>query len=251
MLRFCKWQTLTDINAKSFIDWRNSDHGYAIRTQNHYFDSVRVFLNWIERVYEIPNPLKRIQKLEVPKLSSNGPRAFTEEELRRLYDAAPRRSNFYRLMACTGLRHKEIRRLCWGDIALNSQPVITLRPEATKSRRADQLPIFSELVPELRAMRPVWAKDITPLFYRGVPTITTLHKDMARASISEKDNLGRSVGFHTFRRTFITALQKRNVPSRVIMQLARHKSLRFTDFTYTDATQLALTEGIEALRRPI
>ncbi len=31
------------------------------------------------------------------------------------------------------------------------------------------------------------------------------------------------------------------------MQLARHKSLRMTDWTYTDTTQLPLTEGVETL----
>jgi len=68
-----------------------------------------------------------------------------------------------------------------------------------------------------------------------------------KAGIADKDELGRPAAFHTFRRTFISHLQKRGIHPRVIMQLARHKSLRMTNEKYTDATQLPLREGIESL----
>ncbi len=247
-LKFCHWKTLSDITAKSFLDWRNSNHGYAVRTQNHFLDSVTVFLNWAERTYEVSNPLKRIQKLPQPQKSMDGPRAFTEDELARLCAAAPRRQFYYRFMAMTGLRHEESRRLLWKDVQLDGEnPGLYLRPEATKSRRADWLPILPALVPELCDARPVWAKPETPVFWRGVVKNDTLHLDMAKAGIARADSLGRSAGIHTFRRTFITQLQKAGVPSRVIMQLARHKSLKHTDWVYTDATQLPLKEGLQAL----
>ena len=70
---------------------------------------------------------------------------------------------------------------------------------------------------------------------------------MVKAGIPLIDKLGRPVGIHTFRRTFISQLQKAGVHPRVIMQLARHKSLRLTDTTYTDTTLLPLAEGIESL----
>jgi hypothetical protein len=85
------------------------------------------------------------------------------------------------------------------------------------------------------------------VFRRGVADPDTLRRDMARVGIPLKDSLGRPVGIHTFRRTFISQLQKHGVHSRVIMQLARHKSLRLTDWTYTDTTKLPLAEGIESL----
>src|ERR1700712_2162489 len=59
--------------------------------------------------------------------------------------------------------------------------------------------------------------------------------------------MGRPVGIHTFRRSFISHLQKRGVPSRVIMQLARPKSLSLTDWIYTDTTKLPLADGIASL----
>jgi integrase len=247
VLEGCRWSTHGDVTSKGFLDWRDAQTRYARRTLNHFLSDMKAFLNWMERTYEIKNPLKRIQKLSVPT-NSDGPRALTEDELGRLLAAAPRRSLFYRLVAFSGLRHKEARRLLWGDVRLEgNDPGFSLRAEATKSRRPDRLPIISDLVTPLRVARPAFATAQTPVFYRGVPNITTLHRDIARAGIAEKDGLGRSIGFHTFRRTFISQLQKRGIHSRVIMQLARHKSLRMTDLTYTDTTLLPLREGIESL----
>jgi len=247
MMKFCNWKTLTDITPDSFLKWRNSGHGYAICSQNHFLDTMRVFLNWVAGRYNLENPLKLIQKTPKRRKSSNGPRAFTEDELARLYAAAPRRQFFYRFMTFTGLRHKEARRLQWGDVKLDILPTLFLRPEATKGRRADELPIVSLLVPDLQKARPVWAKETTPVFHRGVPNHTTFHRDCAKAGIPYKDGLDRTIGFHTFRRTFITLLQKLEVPSRVIAKLARHKSLNFTDYLYTDATQLPDRQKIEVL----
>lgn len=45
-------------------------------------------------------------------------------------------------------------------------------------------------------------------FRRGVADPDTLRRDMAKVGIPLKDNLGRPVGIHTFRRTFIS--QRRN-----------------------------------------
>lgn len=248
ILEFCHWKTLSDITPKSFLDWRNSKHGFSVRYQNHFLDAVRVFLNWAERTYETPNPLKHVLKLRVPPPPQDGPRAFTEDELAQLYTAAPRRRFFYRLLTLTGLRHKEASRLIWADVRFDGDnPTLLLRPEATKSRRADKLPIKCDLVPEFLAARPPFAKPETRVFWKGAPNMETLHRDFAKAGIKAKDDLGRPAGFHTFRRTFITHLQKRKIHPRVIMQLARHKSLRMTDVTYTDATQLPLREGIESL----
>ncbi len=246
----CRWNTPNDITSKSFEDWRNSQQSrYAVRSLNHYLTDTRTFLNWLERTYEIKNPLKRIQKLPVP-YNNNGPRAFSEDELGHIFALNTRRRFAYRFLTFTGLRHKEAQRLQWGDVRLDGEnPGLFLRPEATKSRRADWLPILSLLVPELRAARPVWAKDTTPVFHRGVPKLATLNKDITLAGVPLKDEHGRKAGFHTFRRTFVTLLQNARVPGRVIAQLARHKSLRLTDYTYTDATKLPLREAVEGLSR--
>lgn len=244
----CRWGCMEDVTARSFIDWRDAQTDYQPRTLNNFFEAARAFFNWVDRNYEIPNPLKRVETLDVPARYPQGPRSFTEAELEKLFAIAkPKRRFFYRLMAFTGLRRKEAQRLCWGDIQLEEQPGLYLRAEATKSRRADWLPLLSVLVPEITAARPAHWKPTTKVFLRGVPDPDTLHRDMGKAGIPLVDQLGRPTGIHTFRRTFITLLQKRGVHPRVIMQLARHKSLRLTNWTYTDTTMLPLVENVEKL----
>lgn len=244
----CRWNCMADVTARRFMEWRNAQTRYEARTLNHFYDAARAFFNWVDRTYEILNPLKRIEKLPVPVKYPQGPRAFTEDELGRLFATAKKsRRLLYRLLFFTGLRHKEAKRLCWGDVHLDDNPGLFLRPEATKARRADWLPILSALAPELRAARPEKWHHNMPVFRRGVAAIDTLHRDMVKTGIPLEDKLGRPAGFHTFRRSLISHLQKRGVHSRVIMQLARHKSLRLTDWTYTDTTMLPLAEGIETL----
>jgi integrase len=245
----CHWSCMADVSARGFLDWRSAQTKYQARTLNNYRDAAGAFFNWVDRTYEIPNPLVRVGDLPVPVKYPQGPRAFSEEELEKLFAVAkPKRRVLYRLLAFSGLRRREVQRLCWGDVHLDEAPPgLFLRPEATKARRADWLPILSVLAEELRAARPANWKSDTLLFPRGVSDVDTLHRDMVKAGIPLKDKLGRPAGIHTFRRTFISHLQKRAVHSRVIMQLARHKSLRLTDWTYTDTTQLPLTEGVESL----
>ncbi len=246
----CKWSCMADVTARGFIDWRNAQTKYEARTLNNFFEAARAFFNWVDRSYEIPNPLKRVEMLAVPVRYPQGPRAFSEDELEKLFAVArPKRRLLYRLLAFSGLRRKEAKQLRWSDVQLDENPGLFLRPEATKARRADWLPILSVLVPELRAARPEekFLKPDTLVFPRGVANPYTLRRDMVKAGIPLQDKLDRPAGIHTFRRTFISHLQKRGVPSRVIMQLARHKSLRLTDWTYTDTTKLPLAKGIESL----
>lgn len=248
LAKACRWSCMLDVNTRTFNEWREAQTDYQARTLNNYYEAARAFFNWVDRNYEIPNPLKRVETLDVPTKYPQGPRAFSEDELQKLFAVAkPQRRFFYRVMAFTGLRRKEAKRLSWGDIHLDENPGLFLRSEATKARRADWLPILGILLPELRAARPENWKANMPVFPRGVADPDTLRRDMAKVGIPLKDNLGRPVGIHTFRRTFISQLQKRGVHSRVIMQLARHKSLRLTDWTYTDTTKLPLAEGIESL----
>ena len=244
----CRWSCMADVTSRSFMDWRNAQTAYQARTLNNYYEAARAFFNWVDRAYEIPNPLKRIENLSVPVKYPQGPRAFAETELLNLFSVAkPKRRFFYRVMSFSGLRRKEAKRLCWGDVHLDDKPGLFLRAEATKARRADWLPILKALVPELRAARPDNWKANMLVFPRGVADPDTLRRDMVKAGIPLIDKLGRPVGIHTFRRTFISQLQKAGVHPRVIMQLARHKSLRLTDTTYTDTTLLPLAEGIESL----
>lgn len=109
----CHWNSVRDINAKSFATWRNAQTRYSPRTLNHFLTDAKTFLNWVDRTYEVPNVLMRAQKLSVDPLHPEGPRAFTEDELSRIFAANPKWRLLYRLLAFTGLRRKEAKDLIW------------------------------------------------------------------------------------------------------------------------------------------
>jgi len=243
----CGWKTLRDVTTKSFEDWRSTQTRYTPRTLNHYLAAAWVFLNWIERTYEIPNTLKRIEKYSVQPKYPEGPRAFSREELICLLAAAKKWKLLYLLLALTGLRIKEARQLCWADVHLGDKPHLKLRPEATKSKRADVIPLFPVLAKALAAHRPSYAKPSDPVFRKGVAEVGTLRRDAAKAGIPLLDEFNRPMGFHTFRRTFISLLHASGIYPRTVMQLARHRSLDLTNWTYTDTMKLRTGEAIEKL----
>ncbi len=244
----CRWSCMADVTMRSFVEWRDAQTAYEARTLNNYFDAARAFCNWVDRNYEISNPLKRVESLQIVAKYPDGPRAFSEDELEKLCSVAkPKRALFYRFMAFTGLRRIEAKRLCWGDVRLDENPGLVLRAEATKARRAENLPLLSVLLAELEKARPDYWKANMLVFPRGVADVDTLRRDMVKAGIPLLDKEGRPAGIHTFRRTFIVLLHNRVTLPRVVKQLARHKSLRLTDWTYTDTTKLPLKEGIETL----
>jgi integrase len=248
LVKLCNWQNVRGLTAKSFQDWRNTQTTYEARTLNHYLDAARAFLNWVEATYEISNPLKGVKKVAVLAKYPHGPRAFSEDELSRLFAAAPASRRFaYQFLLLTGLRHEEARQLRWGDVVLGDKPGLVLRSEATKSKRSDALPLVGTLARQLAAMRPSSATMDSPVFPRGVSSYESLKKDVQAAGIVAVDEFGRGVGFHTFRRTFITLGHKFGLAPRVVQQLARHRSATLTNNVYTDTTKLEMHAAVEKL----
>ena len=247
LVQECGWKTWRDVTAKSFHDWRITQTRYTPRTLNHYLAAAWVFLNWVERAYELPNPLKRVDKFAVQPKYAEGPRAFSNDELIRLLAVAKKWKLLYLLLALSGLRIKEARQLRWADVHFGDNPHLKLRPEATKSKRADLIPLFPVLARALEAHRPLHWKPSDPIFRRGVAECDTLRKDATKAGIDILDELKRPMGFHTFRRTFISLLHASGVAPRTVMQLARHRSLDLTNWTYTDTTKLGTDVAIEKL----
>ncbi len=246
LARSCRWNTLRDITPKAFQDWRNRQEGFATRTLNHYLTALTAFLNWVEEIYGAPNLIRRrIKKLTVSAKYREGPRAFSDEELSALLTVSKKWRLLYQLLVSTGLRHMEARKLQWSDVRFGEQPTLTLRPEATKGRRWDVIPLCVDLARELEAFRPPYWKPEMRVFRRGVAMHTSLKEDLAKAGIPLEDELGRPIGFHTFRRTFITRGQRAGIPPRILQQLARHKSLHLTNEVYTDVTKLDLRGALE------
>ncbi len=251
LVKACGWKHLADMTPKSIQDWRKANPKYRARTINHFYDAANRFRNWVKRTYDIPNPIEGVGKVKVSARYPDGPRAFSNEELTRLFVVAQNWRLLYRLLAFTGLRRQEARDLQWGDVVLDENPRLQLREDATKSERADTLPLPPELARDLAATRPCYWKPTDRVFREGVARNPKLKKDLQAAGIELVDRYGRPLGFHTFRRSYITMMHNLGVPPRAVMQLARHKNPNLTNWTYTDTTKLDLHSHVARLENSI
>ncbi len=240
------WSNICDLDADEFISWRQ---GLTVkpRTKNHFLDAMHTFCGWMldQRRIEF-NPFERVKRVSCPRGSCGNPRAFTDDEVRRLLDAAPDRCVVYLLAATTGLRFSELRRLQWGDVSLDTEsPCIHLRAQATKSRRADTVWLHPDAAEKLRES---WhGSDPTEPVLPTMPSAHTMNRDLLRAGIAKLDRLGRSASFHTFRRTFVTNMHRAGVDRRTAMAVSRHTSSRLTDVIYTDTESLPQRDAIQRL----
>lgn len=264
LIQECRWKRLGDINADSFCGWREtamSDAGHnaksaetkrpvrmGARTKNHYLEALRAFCHWcIQRNRLATNPMTHVEKVDQTVDVRRARRALSEEELLGLLKAVPERHALaYRVILATGLRRDELRQLRWGDLHLESvTPFLKLRARTTKSKRADSLPIRSDLAALLRGARGE-ADDADPV----VPNVPTMeqHKGyLAAAEIPFLDGEGRRADFHALRHTFGTLLSKAGVSPRMAMELMRHTQIGLTMKHYTDPRIFDLVGAVEKL----
>lgn len=251
----CGWRTLPEVEANSFMRWRDAESKLAPRwkgreqkadrvsaaTLNQYLDTARAFLNWCVASKRCPlNPLADVNKVTGEKKRKR--RALSDEEVTRLMTAAPEeRRIVYRLGIGAGLRRAELEDLEWGDVRLNAiRPYIELRAEATKARRGDRLPLAQSLADDLRKLKPDDAGE-GDMVFRRVPSLVLWKNDLRAAGIPYADAQGRVVDFHAgTRKTLCTRLHRGGVPLATAMRLMRHTDAKLTMVDYTDDAQLGI-----------
>jgi len=243
----CCWKRVGDVSADAFIAWRASSE-VSPRTANHYLEAVRCFLAWMGRCGRMTsNPLLRVQKAETRGHERVRRRAYTLDELRRLLAVSEVRRPIYLGAALTGLRFQELSQLTCGDVELaGEQPMVRLPASIQKTREYKALPLAPE-VAEAWAPLVAGRRLSERLFAKGMPSHHTLNADLEQADIPKHDERGRSVDFHSFRKTFTTFLQVAGVERRVLMEVARHKDSRLTDVVYTDVERLDLRSAVNRL----
>jgi integrase len=218
--------------------------GASPTTVNGYRLSVSGFFAWLVREGRWPtNPVKQVAPVKV-----NGKvrerRALTEEELRRLLEAAPpHRALVYRVAATTGLRRGELAALRWADVDLEAA---TLRVRATtsKNRREAFQPLPAGTVAALKATRGKQQFPSAPVL-GSVPGTPTLRKDLAAAKIPFETEEG-VVDFHALRVTYATMLARAGVGLVQAQRLMRHSTPTLTANIYT---RLRLDDGHAAVAK--
>ncbi len=258
----CGWSSLAGVNAQSLNRWlaARATKGAAARTINQYVDTAGAFCNWAvrERRLEV-NPLIGVKRSDA-SAATRRRRALSVAEIGRLIKEGGSFGTVYLTAALTGLRRGELGLLQWRDVNLSGDRVyIELRPEATKSRRADIIDLPPELATTLAGMKPDKAAADSFVFSDGLPSMKRYKADLKRASIDYLDEQGRRADFHALRLSYNMLLAGAGVPLQTRMFLMRHTDPRLTARTYGDLTALnpagavrslpRLTDDVEAVRQ--
>lgn len=242
------WKRLSDVRADEFVKWRGKLKR-AAKTVREYQAAFNMLLNWLLRLDRIArNPLAKVPQVETRGKQVRATRAFTPEELARLLLAVPAdRRHAYSFLAYTGCRLGEAKSLVWGDANLGAVPAhILLRESATKDRTARPIPLHSRLAQMLRDIRPEGvAADVR--VFRTFPGSMTLDRDLVKAGIVKRDQLGRTVAFHSFRKTFQTMGVHAGVNQRAAQALLGHSDANHTAKIYTDIPTLGHAAEVEKL----
>jgi integrase len=182
--------------------------------------------------------------LMLPKLHRVESRCFSQEDVRKIIEAAaePWRT-LYWLAAQTGLRIGELLGLAWADVDLE-KGVLSVRTsvwngklQSTKSAAADRtFPLSSKLLKHLVTYRQnYWrANDLDLLFAnaRGKPCRDSRIRAKILQPLLERLGIPRA-GFHAFRQANATLLDRMNSPMKIRQQRLGHTQAEMTLSIYT------------------
>src|SRR6185312_2479325 len=102
------WKILSDIRPDAFVKWR-AGLTCSPKTKKEYHLSAGAFLNWLVGTDRLlVNPLAKVAHVEIRGKQVRPCRAFTEDELRRLFAVAGKRRLAYRMLLYTGQRKSEV-----------------------------------------------------------------------------------------------------------------------------------------------
>jgi integrase len=194
------------------------------------------------------NPLARIDAVETRGKQVRQYRAFTEEELARLFAVAGKRLLAYQMLLYTGQRKSEVRALVWGDLNLDSgEPYVLFREGTMKDKDKRSVALRRELADQLRAIRPRNVDPTKRVFWFCWPTYDILRSDLKKAGIERKDGLGRVVHFHSFRKTMQSLGVRYGINQRAAQEILGHSDANLTARAYTDVASLQLHREIAKL----
>jgi integrase len=156
------------------------------------------------------------------------------------------------MLAFTGLRVDELRKLRWGDLDLEGD-LISVRAETTKNRRAAVLnlpPALVQMLKDWRAQYPDKPSDAAPVVDVPSTILKTFNDDLATAEIPKKDESGRTVDLHCLRHTYGTLLIQSGADIKTVQTLMRHSTPSLTLGTYIHFDQQRLRQAVEKLPIP-
>lgn len=124
---------------------------------------------------------------------------------------------------------------------LDAHPRVLARVQAGES---DRVIAAEEGVARSNVQR--WRLALNRVFPRGLPSVSTLEKDLTECGVRIVDDRGHRLDFHALRHTFASLLAEAGVPELIRRKLVRHATAAQTD-RYTDERSIPLTRGMAQL----
>ena len=246
--RFCKWNTIEDVHLAGFIRWR-SQANLAPKTLNEYLAAWTAFLNWCVKTGLLETmPFARVDKVKQRGQEVRKRRAFSEDELRRLFAVAPlKRRVIYAVALCTGLRRNECKQLQWGDVHLDADPPYVIARASTTKNSKEACQILTkeaaELLREWRPENPSPNQRVFQMFKE----LKLFKRDLEAAGIPFVNERGEQADFHAFRKTLDTLMGVAGEGVATRMEIMRHSEARLSTHVYNHAPHLPTRQAVERL----
>ena len=249
-LTACNFKVASDIDGHkvkvALADGRGPD-GYGQRVYNSRLGDFKSFTHWLLRQHRISgaDPMEDCEQVKQTEFRKKR-RALTDDESRRLLDAAergpksfkmpgPERRLFWELALTTGLRMGELTSLRVSAFDFTANPP-TVHVEAcnAKGKKADDLIVIPDLAQRLRVF--LAGKGPSEPAFRAPDsrhTAEMMKTDLASAGIPYADDSDRDADAHALRHTFCTNLARAGVHPAVAQKLMRHSTILMTMRFYT------------------
>ncbi|MCR9245499.1 MAG: tyrosine-type recombinase/integrase [bacterium] len=264
--REMKASSISDLDlaaAEVFLGRLMDEAGLAVTTRDHYATALGQFGTWLYDLDRLPkDPFRRLKAVGKPSDAVLERMALTAEQVKQLVaaaesrgrdryhganpDARPetldhfawkgwRRGTLYLFVALTGLRKVECRGIRWCDLELGEDPWVTPRPQTTKAKRKDPIPLDPMLADRLRQQRREIGRRTGRLPAKQAAVFEVpnniaerVRSDAAHAGIPVVDDEGRRLDFHALRSTFATLVARAGVPMQIARRLIRHVDPKLT-----------------------
>ncbi len=183
-------------------------------------------LNFAVRQGWIPKSPISANLIDKPRPLKRKPtRFFSPAELKVIFEkSTPRRSDLWKFLYYTATRIGEASRL---KVSAIGKDFITLPALTTKSRRLDTIPIANNLRPVLERLCSGKKPD-DPLFPEAPEWGRRFNNLRVEFQSFLKKNDIKKADLHTFRHTAASHWVQKGVPIRVVMDMMRHKDIKYT-----------------------
>jgi len=260
IVEFIGAKNITDIRQEKIELWivTQIQKGLTHRTVNSYVASCKTFLTWCIDTSRIDsNPLKKIKKLNEAITRKKQRRALSEDELKKLFEAArlrKRRKNkngneielIYRTLVGTGFRLKELKSIKVFQVDFERNE-ITLKAVNEKRKKGTQQPINADLSKRLKKWTSMKLPKDNLFEFTKDQLRTSFENDCKLAGIKKVLDDGRSVDLHCLRKTFGTMLARAGVPITTTQRLMRHSTVELTSKIYIDVDPIDISNALKKL----